>query len=216
MTQFNSRRHLTDYNKVQVIIGNLVRNKKFLIKKEKINNKKYLDTGCGPNTHSNFVNLDYHWTPKIDICWDFTKKKLPFPDNYFEGIFTEHCLEHISFKQCEEGLKEFYRVLKPDGILRIIVPDGELYFDIYQKKKVGDAIKLPYEDLYMTPMARINGLFRENGHLFIYDFLSMKTLLEKAGFKKLKKLEFRVGNNKDLLLDTEIRKIESLYIEAYK
>lgn len=67
-------------------------------------------------------------------------------------------------------------------MIRIVVPDGELYFDIYQKKKLGDDIKLPYEELYMTPMARINGIFRENGHLFIYDFLSMKMLLEKAGF----------------------------------
>lgn len=59
MTQFNPKRPVTDYNKVQVVIGTLVRNKKFLIKKEKIGNKKYLDIGCGPNTHPNFVNLDY-------------------------------------------------------------------------------------------------------------------------------------------------------------
>ncbi len=101
-------------------------------------------------------------------------------------------------------------------MIRIIVPDGEIYFDIYQKQKMGEDVKLPYEESYMTAMARINGIFRENGHLFIYDFLSMKTLLEKAGFKKITKLEFQVGNNSDLLLDTEIRKIESLYIEAYK
>jgi hypothetical protein len=28
---------------------------------------KYLDVGCGPNTHEAFINLDYLWYPKVDV-----------------------------------------------------------------------------------------------------------------------------------------------------
>ncbi|MEP6951266.1 MAG: methyltransferase domain-containing protein [Ginsengibacter sp.] len=216
MTQLSLKRPITDYTKVQTFIGNVIRNKKSFISKRRLQNKKYLDIGCGPNAHENFINLDYQWSPKIDICWDFTKKNLPFDDNYFEGIYTEHCLEHITLNQCEAGMKEFYRVLKVNGILRIVVPDGELYLDSYYRKKNGEDISLPYEEGYISPIARVNGIFREHGHQFIYDFYTFKLLLEKAGFKNIFKVEFGIGKNKELILDTEYRKIESLYIEAYK
>jgi hypothetical protein len=43
------------------------------------------------------INLDYHWRPGIDICCDITRG-LPLPDTYVRGIFSEHCIEHISFE----------------------------------------------------------------------------------------------------------------------
>lgn len=46
---------------------------------------------------------------------------LPFPDDSIESIVSHHCLEHVG-----DGflrlMDECYRVLKPGGILRIIVP----------------------------------------------------------------------------------------------
>lgn len=46
---------------------------------------------------------------------------LPFPDNSIESIISHHCLEHIG-----EGfiplMDECHRILKPGGVMRIIVP----------------------------------------------------------------------------------------------
>lgn len=89
MTKFRLNRNITDYAKVQTFISYFIRNKDIQLKKN-LEHKKYLDVGCGPNAHDNFVNLEYAWTPKIDICWDITTKKYPLEDNRFEGIFTEH------------------------------------------------------------------------------------------------------------------------------
>ena len=206
-------RKLTSYAKVQRVIGNLVRGTSFGIRTK---NAKILNVGCGPHFNKNFINLDYWWMPEIEICWDIVKKKYPIPDNSLEGIYTEHCLEHIPFGSFNENCKEFFRMLKSSGHVRIIMPDGELYLDIYQERKNGGKKEMPYEDGYITPMARINGIFRNHGHLFIYDFQTVKKILGEIGFMDIKKETYRSGRMSALLIDTDWRADESLYVEATK
>jgi len=216
MNRFSFKRKLTDYSKVQAIIGPLIRGKKSFIKNKRTRNLEYLDIGCGPNISTDFVNLDYSWTPKIDVCWDLTKNDLPFSDNRFKGIYTEHCFEHITFEEFKRNMKEIHRILKPGGTLRLIMPDGELYLDIYHSRKNGENIKMPYEEGYISTIHRINGIFRNHGHQFIYDYATVKIILEGAGFTQISKEQFKQGKDKLLLRDTEHRAFESLYVEATK
>jgi len=204
-------RSISSYAKVRTFVSSLIRSKKLFIRKK---NSRLLNVGCGPYPKSNFINLDYCWEPAIDICWDIAKNKYPIPDQSLVGIYTEHCMEHIPFDTFIENCKEFYRMLQPNGTVRIIVPDGEIYFDIYQQKKEGKDAKMPYEENYISPMARINGLFRKYGHQFIYDFETMRKILEQVGFKDIRKEQFMHGRNADLLIDTDWRADESLYVEA--
>jgi predicted SAM-dependent methyltransferase len=212
--KFSFNRKLTSYAKVQIEISQIIRGTRIFINKNRIRDKLMLNVGCGPNPRKDFINLDYNWSPGIDICWDITKKKYPLKNHSLEGIFTEHCLEHISLQDCEKNLSEFHQLLKPGGTLRIVVPDGELYVDIYQRRKNGENIKMPHEQGYITPMARINGIFRNHGHQFIYDFDTFKILLEKADFRNIKKEAFMKGRDPRLLIDMEWRSDESLYVEA--
>lgn len=216
MRRFKLRRGLTEYTKVQSLIGKLIRGRSFFINSKKNRNIEYLDIGCGPNITPGFVNLDYNWTPKIDVCWDLTLDKLPFSSDHFSGVYTEHCFEHIPFASFEKIMAEIFRILKPNGTFRLIMPDGELYLDIYHRQKMGELIKMPYEDGYLSPMQRINGVFRNHGHQFIYDFKTVKLVLEKSGFKDIEKRNFNEGRDKMLLKDTLHRAPESLYVEAVK
>jgi len=210
------KREITDYGKIKLFISSIIRCRTIFISEKRISNKKLLNIGCGDNVRKDFINLDYNWRKGQELCWDITQKPIPLKENTLEGIYTEHCLEHISLNDCRKLLKQLYRLLKKDGIFRIVVPDGELYLDIYHKKKNGENVKMPYEESYITPMDRINGLFRGHGHLFIYDFNTMKKILFEAGFRKITKSSYMTGNNKKMLIDTEWRKNESLYIEAIK
>ena len=209
-------RPVTSYAKVRSFLSAVTRGKKIFIKQVSVKNKTFLNVGCGPYPEPGFINLDYGWHPQIDICWDIAGKPYPLKDNSLEGIFTEHCLEHISFDSCLENLKEFYRLLKPGGTLRIIVPDGEIYCDLYIRRKANAAIVLPYGEKEETGMISINRIFRSHGHLFIYDYETFELLLKKAGFIKIKKAGFGIGNDNRLLIDREERKVESLYVEAVK
>jgi predicted SAM-dependent methyltransferase len=203
-------RKLTSYSKVQSLIGSIVRCRTAFNHTKKFGTAKLLNVGCGPFNKPEFINLDYSWHPGIDICWDITKKPYPLESGSLEGIYTEHCLEHIEFKDMKANLREFYRLLKPGGLLRVVMPDGEIYLDIYQRRKQGSNELMPYEEGYISPMARING------HKFIYDFETMRRLMEEVGFKSIKKCSFRSGSDERLLIDQEYRRPESLYVEAFK
>ncbi len=213
---FSFDRKLTSYAKVQGIISKMIRGNSSFNNLKRARSLKLLNVGCGPYPKPEFINLDYSWIQGIDICWDITKKPYPLESDSLEGIFTEHCLEHIEMNETLENFKEFYRLLKPGGTARIVVPDGEIYVDIYQRRKEGKNDPMPYEEGYLSPMARINGIFRNHGHKFIYDFETMKKLLQQAGFTNIKKCSYRTGNDQRLLIDQDWRAIESLYVEAIK
>jgi predicted SAM-dependent methyltransferase len=214
-------RSLTSYYKVQRLIAHSIRGRRWAVNWKHIQNKRLLDIGCGPNTHQDFINLDYGWHPGVNLCWDITRG-LPIRSNSLEGIFTEHCLEHISVNHIIPILGECIRVLEPGGTIRIILPDGELYLKGYvallQDK---NATALPYamrdriDGLY-SPIMSVNRIFRDEGHEFIYDFDCLVKLLERVGFQCIEKLSLGKSRNSKLLIDSRSRAIESLYIEAIK
>jgi predicted SAM-dependent methyltransferase len=53
---------------------------------------------------------------------DITKPLALF-DNSVDFVFTEHVQEHITHEEAYRFLKEVYRILKPGGVYRVIVPD---------------------------------------------------------------------------------------------
>ncbi|MGE4316484.1 class I SAM-dependent methyltransferase [Acinetobacter sp.] len=50
--------------------------------------------------------------------------KLPYDDNFFDIVISNHVIEHVGEKQQQQQhLDEINRVLKPDGILYLAVPN---------------------------------------------------------------------------------------------
>jgi len=48
---------------------------------------------------------------------------LNYPDNYFDEVRASHVLEHFARADVEKALREWVRVLKPGGSLKIAVPN---------------------------------------------------------------------------------------------
>jgi predicted SAM-dependent methyltransferase len=212
-------RPIWDLTKIQLLISFIIRNKRMQLESKRLKSKYYLNVGCGENAHADFINIDFQWRPNIDLCWDI-RKGMPFENNSMKGIFTEHCMEHLTFHQCTSLIGEFHRILCPGGIVRIIVPDAELYIDLYQKEKRGERVDFPFvteQDLVdgFTPMMAVNRVFREHGHHhYAYDARTLNMMLKRAGFEDIRIEEFMKGRDKRLLIDNTSRAIESLYIEA--
>lgn len=182
---------------------------------KRVRTLKYLNVGCGVKPKPHTINLNYEWYPFIDLTWDITKR-LPLADASLKGIYSEHVLEHLPFKMIPWILQDWFRVLEGDGVLRILVPDVELYLKTYMEIKSGNSAKFPYHDPHKTPMMHVNRVVRDYDHLFAYDFETFELILKEAGFNNILRKNHNDGIEKYLLLDSEERECESLRIECIK
>lgn len=218
------RRPLGSYAKVQALISRWMRNRRSQLRSPRVAGKQYLDVGCGPNTHADFINLEYSWHPGIDLCWDVVHG-IPLADGSLRGIFSEHCLEHFSLPTVRFLFSEFHRLLSPGGTLRIVVPDAGRYLDLYARREAGETTdEFPYEEEdraigLRSPLVSVNRVFyidRDSvaGHRCMFDQSLLIELMTAAGFQGAQRREFRCGRDPRLLIDSEQRWIESICVEA--
>lgn len=81
----------------------------------------HVDLGCG-TIKKGRIGIDRYPAPGVDIVMnlDALDVRLPFDDDSIESIVTHHFAEH-----CQHFIPlmdEVYRVLKPSGTFRLIVP----------------------------------------------------------------------------------------------
>ncbi len=81
-----------------------------------------LNLACGDNKIPGCVNIDAFPGCKPDLVADITKK-LPYDDEVVDKIYLFHAIEHIPEALHEQVLTEFYRILKPGGILVMSYPE---------------------------------------------------------------------------------------------
>ena len=79
-----------------------------------------LNLGCGNKPFKSMDGIDIKNFGQKYIC-DIDKDKWPIPDNTYDGIHAWNILEHIKNKI--HVMNEAFRVLKPNGIIEIVVPD---------------------------------------------------------------------------------------------
>lgn len=94
---------------------------------------RYINLGCGTHFHEDWVNVDFNLSGKGVIVHNLNLG-IPFPNNYFDVVYHSHVLEHFSKMNAELFVGECYRVLKKNGIIRVVVPDLEQIIAEYQKQ----------------------------------------------------------------------------------
>ena len=176
----------------------------------------------------------YRWqnAPRLYDC----RKSLPFKANSVDFIYTSHFLEHLYRYEASSFLKECKRILRKNGVLRVSVPDLKLMAEKYVKGDLSFFLALVKpENINFNNIENIADLFMTNfyghdawmrpgfikrlrdkfvrGHHWMYDFYSLKRMLEDAGFKTIKECKAAEGNVPDIdYLD--IYRENSLYVEA--
>jgi predicted SAM-dependent methyltransferase len=143
-----------------------------------------LHLGCGKKDFGKeWIHIDGSDYPHIH-SHDITK--LPFEDNSVSIIYACHVFEYFDRDEAQEVLKEWKRVLKKGGVLRLAVPDFEICAKLYTWKKYN--------------LDKFSGMFygkwKMNDevtvyHKTIYDFDSLASTLTKAGFEGVRKWDWR-------------------------
>ena len=86
--------------------------------------KLIVNLGCGKVLHSAWRNMDLSpGTPGIEFI-DLSRP-LPFVEHSLRAVYCSHVLEHLPRGRVPRFLAECARVLRPNGILRLVVPDLE-------------------------------------------------------------------------------------------
>ena len=83
-----------------------------------------LNLGCGRRNHPEWTNVDLHVKGPGVIRADL-RRGIPFDEGAFHVVYHSHLLEHLDREQAAFLLKECHRVLKPAGVIRVVVPDLE-------------------------------------------------------------------------------------------
>lgn len=98
---------------------------------------KYANLACGGvfiDDHA-WVNFDFASTNPCVIGTDLLRR-LPLGDATCDVVYSSHFLEHIPRAKVGNFLSECYRVLKPGGTLRLVLPDFEAMCKEYLRQRV--------------------------------------------------------------------------------
>jgi predicted SAM-dependent methyltransferase len=140
-----------------------------------------LNLGCGgiqEPPSQGWINLDYRGP------WDGTKadivanvRFLPFKSCVFDHVYALNILEHLHREDVLSTLREWMRVLKFGGSLRVTVPDFKF------------AVRNYLEGNFT--IERVQDIFGGQGadwniHYIGFDELYLTSFLTQAGFKDIK------------------------------
>ena len=125
--------------------------------------------------------------PHIDVKTSIDDLSM-FKDGTADLIYASHCLEYFDLEQASSVLKEWRRVLKPGGILRLAVPDFDALLTVYAQTKDIKTI--------LGPLYGRMQIDTENGRLALYhkvaySYQLLKLTLEDANFKDVRRYDWR-------------------------
>ncbi|HOW28630.1 MAG TPA: methyltransferase domain-containing protein [Elusimicrobiota bacterium] len=164
-----------------------------------------------------------------DIVVDLNRQTLPFQDNSVDGIYSSHTLEHILPEKQEMVFAEMHRILKPSGMIRLVVPDIARAINAYKNhdshflRSTDNPSKLKsLPDLNICRLSAWFFTYSENsssflgGHVMAFDDDLLVHYLRQSRFTDIAKMTYgdhsRIFHGKDI----ERYKNCSLYYEARK
>lgn len=228
--------------------------------KKVLNDGLELNLGCGLDAPTGWINIDsslnarlakwprirrllgkLHIIPRqlLDVDWPRNimihdlRKGLPFGNDSVSYIYASHLLEHLTIQDALHLIAECYRVLKPNGVLLIIVPDLRQMSEKYVSAKLNglSSETTLAADEFMRNLGTCPerqsasnwivdlhwSVHNKNLHKWMYDESSVAHRLREAGFVEVtRKTCFDSAILNIELLDKPSRFESAVCLEAAK
>jgi SAM-dependent methyltransferase len=211
--------------------------------------KLYVQYGCGPySAPGGWKNFDASPTLRIqqlpligkllrhrmhvifpkDVLQGDILKELPgVAENSCDGVYCSHVLEHLSYEDCQLAVSNTYRIMKPGGYFRCVVPDLEAAAREYVQDLSNQDREANTKFLEKTMLGKKqrqrgikNLLFVSLGnheHLYMWDNLSLTNILQEAGFKSVRPCRFNdCPDEMFKLVEESLRFENAVALEAIK
>jgi len=201
-----------------------------------------LNLGCGQQVVDGWVNVDYSLGARIattpvlgsllrslglfNVNWDSRIRihdlstRFPWADGTVDACYTSHTVEHLSREEGAKFVAECFRVLKPRGVLRVVVPDLGFYIRGYESGSI------PAES-FVESMGVLYGVGKggvkralaplvEFPHKCMYDTAAMQRLLASTGFTAQARGAFESEIVDIRRIEIEERTMNAVIVEGVK
>ncbi len=179
----------------------------------------YVQYGCGMSCPPAWINFDASPTLRLQrlplIGKLFRRDAVAFPDavrfgdiakglpiaaGSAQGVYASHVLEHLSLAEFWLALGNTFRMLRPGGIFRLVVPDLEVRARKYLEKLDANdaqanawfmrAAHLGLEERAPGLGAAARNAFGRSAHLWMWDESSLTAALANTGFVRIRRCRF--------------------------
>lgn len=207
--------------------------------------KRYVQYGCGFSAPEGWINYDASPTLRFErmpvlgklytrnsqrfpanVQYGDIVKGVPEAANSCDGVYCSHVLEHLSYNDFITALKNTYKILKPGGVFRGVVPDLKAavtdYLDTFEQNdapasQLMRSTMLGIEDRNKTLAATLKGFYGNSKHLWMWDYKSLAFELQKVGFKNIRPIVFGDANDAQFkLVEEESRFYKAAAFECEK
>lgn len=199
---------------------------------------KKFHLGCGTIFIKDYLNIGYWHHLGVDTLYGSPNGVegsvlynhdlvlgIPAADDSLDVVYHSRLLEHMSYAEGIEFIAACHRVLRPGGILRVLVPDLELwcanyvanndfFFDEYRRGALNDD-----RALYPTKGSVFMGALHNHGHKCGYDFATLRSVLDRAGFNAIRRTMVQDSELPDIAVVepySPLRALETLCVECRK
>jgi len=132
-----------------------------------------LNLGCGHLPSPDYFNIDGRELPGVDMIADV--RSLPFHPGTVAEIYAAHLVEHFTEAELKSTVVPgWHRILRPGGILRIVVPDAEGMIQAFSRGEY------PFESLREVTFGSQD--YPGNFHYTMFSRESLRELLRSFGF----------------------------------
>lgn len=196
---------------------------------------KYLEFAA---KQSRGINWDGIRDTPAQGCMVYDLRELPIKgveDETYNGIYSEHFIEHLEREEGIELLKECLRILKPGGTIRTVWPPMEVVdwlrsdYDLSSNEFVKQYYAIYIQKhRFAPPNFKANriqdyvaaGLLHQKGeHKYLWGIGELRSTMKKLGFVNIRQPEYGASRVLDFVnIDTPgmIREAHSAIIEAEK
>jgi SAM-dependent methyltransferase len=213
-----------------------------------------VNLGCGLTTPPGWINVDGSWNARLarwpaargllrkaglipaasaavpwrDVLYHDLRRPLPWDDGAIDTIYASHLLEHLYRDHAAALLRECHRVLRREGVLRLMVPDLEDLARRYLAARDAPEKATPAAgDVFMAnshlrsatapagplPFRLYRLLMDLETHKWMYDAESLPALVESIGFADVGVATRHVSREPDI---AAVETNHGLIVEAVK
>lgn len=174
-----------------------------------------LNWGCGEVGEPGWINSDIKGGPGVHLSCDILEG-IPLESDSVRYCVSIHALPELALSDVVPALRELRRVLEPNGVLRLGLPDLDRAIAAYTRGDE-DYFLVPDEDAASLGGKLVTQLlwYGYSRTLFTHDFV--RELLEQAGFRNVSRCAYRETTSRfPDIVTLDNRPDESFFVEAVK